>query len=167
MYLKEEIMDYINDIGDVNDVFEKYDLDSTSSDDDFASALQDDEDLRDSICSVIYHDPDAVVENVDQLEDAVSDGYTDDATLGQYLREGNWAALEEIIRNVSFYSEVYDASSEWWSDHEDEIEQLQNDEDEDYAEDEDEDSEVETNEEDYDEGFEESMHRPRRIRYNK
>ena len=165
MYLKEEIVDYINDIGDVNDVFEKYDFDSTSDEDDFSNALLDDEDLRDSVCSVIYHDPDAVVENVDQLEDAVSDGLVDDATLGQYLREGNWAALEEIIRNVSFYSEVYDASSKWWSDHEDEIEQLQNDEDEDY--DEDEDSDVETSDEDYDEGFEESMHRPIRVRYKK
>lgn len=148
MDIKSEIVDYLESCAeDVESLFDYYGLDPREdSDDDFASRVYDDEDLRSDVCDVIYHDPDEVVDNVLVLEDAD----IDDATLGSLLRDANWAGLETIIRETLFYHEIDDAISEYLSNHEDELEEIRNEEDED------EDSEVEEDEEDYDEGFEES-----------
>ena len=153
MDIREEIYDHLNDIGDVSDVFEQYDIDLTTGDEeDLRIALEDDDDLYSDVCDVIYDNADEVVDNVQYLS------YCDveDSELGRLLRNGDWAGLESIIRSARFYDEINDAVSDWWSDHEDEIEELQNeDEDEDEEDEEDEDAEVDSGEEDYDEGFDE------------
>lgn len=148
MDIKSEIVDYLEGrADDVESLFDYYGLDPREdSDSDFESCVYDDEDLRSDVCDVIYHDPDEVVDNVFVLDDAD----VDDATLGNLLRDGNWAGIESIIRETLFYQEIDDAISEYLSNHEDELEEIRNEEDED------DDSEVEEDEDDYDEGLEDS-----------
>lgn len=168
MDLVPEILSYLDNIGGVQEVFDNYNLDYDCDEDDLESELQDDDSLNYEVCEVIYHNSDNVIENTYYLGEAVSDGLVETSRLGELLCDGNWAELETIIRNVMFNSEVHFAVSDWWTAHEDEIEELQNEGDGDEDEDDDDSpSTVELSDEEYDEGFEESMRRPRRVRYHK
>lgn len=149
-----EIYEHLEGLGDVSDVFEQYNIDMTTGDEeDLRIALEDDSDLYSDICDVIYDDVDEVADNISYLS------YCDveDSELGRLLKNGNWARIESIIREARYYGELEDAVSDWWSDHEEEIKELQG-----------EDFEEEEEEENYDEGFDESLnhYKPTRKRVN-
>ena len=141
-YIAGEITSYLEDMGNLWTEYgvEEGDIEGLREE------LNQDDNMRTVICNeVIYDDKDTVLANLDWLDKGADEfGYD---YVGEMFCKGRWNVLESVIREAVFY-DVYENT----------VEEFLGDKG--YVK-----HEVELSDEDYDEGFEESVRRhKRRIR---